>query len=346
MTVTVLCPACRTALACPEQANGKQLRCGKCQHVFQAAWPVAAKPAPPPAADPIASLPEALPVERFPDALPVERLLDALPVVQQNRSARPTPQRAVAPPAPSRAAKDPSDVLWWKCNRTGGVHVQAGVVVLRKKFVVFIPSEESRNVLAQVVGGVANAASPIKVYKLPSFGGPQGRRDRDLGRMVDQLRQERPDDFDEALIETAKYYGGFVWPQDQVKVGRATKKKDGRPQPLMFSKDTESLRGYATAGPMLDRLLEGWTITDPPILADVIGLVGFSALPLFMATATYLCHLWKPNEVPYWAAFIWLGFAVPLYLAAGFIVARAQLRRYRNARQAAQPRAVDPPASK
>jgi len=208
-------------------------------------------------------------------------------------------------------------VLWWRGNLIDGLNVQAGVIVLRPDFVAFVPTEQAKNLLGTLAGGLAEAASPFQTVSLDWL-----RRRPDPLQMIEDLWAERPDSFVESVIEIAGRLGGLVWFPQSTRVARTGMKSTG----LIFVKGPTELRGYAPAGAELDRLLEGWQETEPPILGDVIGILVVSLLPLFMAAASFVGHLLS-DDIPSWASLIWLGVAGLLYLLVAGKVAWLRLKR-------------------
>jgi hypothetical protein len=90
-------------------------------------------------------------------------------------------------------------VKWWRGTSIDGLNSQAGVVVLRPTLVAFVPTAESKNLLGVMAGGVAKSAAGIHTISLAWL-----RRRPDPFAMVEDLWDERRDDFDACLVEAAE----------------------------------------------------------------------------------------------------------------------------------------------
>jgi hypothetical protein len=222
----------------------------------------------------------------------------------------------------SNHPQPPSDMLCWSGNYIDGLRKQAGVIVLRPQMVVFIPTEKAKNLVGMMAKGMAEAASPIQTVSLDWL-----RNRPDPLRMVRDLWNERHDDFDRAIVEIAQRCGGEAWPRIAVRVARTG--KGGRTEGVIFMQGSSEWRGNAPGGAVLDRLLKGWRETDEPLLGTVIALCFVSLLPLCMGGVTFVAHLFT-NDIPWWAALIWVGLAGLLYVAVGVKVALAWFRRKRR----------------
>jgi hypothetical protein len=243
----------------------------------------------------------------------------------------PRPPRRVEIPTQDEPVLQPSffapagEVLWWKGNRIAGLSKQAGVIVLRPGFVAFLPSEGTQNLVGVLAKGMADT-----VFRIPSLPLDWLSRRPDPLQLVTHLWTQRPDRFDERIREVARQAGGSVWSRNDTSV--AVTGKAGRAwRGVIFMHDKAELRGYAPGSPLLERLLDGWQESAPPIASDVKGLLVVSVLPLLLAVALYIGHL-SSDDVPYWAPFVGLALAGLLYLVAGFIVARHRLSRKRRLR--------------
>src|SRR5262245_31986509 len=216
MNTYAVCPVCRLQMACRPEA--RFLRCGRCNHVF------------------VRKEPELLEVTAADE--PIDSIPDVLP----------------ADEAPSQASDSGSatagKALWWQGNFIEGVSAQKGVIVLRSKFVAFLPTEKAKNLIGALAGGLASAASPIQTIPLDWL----QRRPNPL-QMVNDLWTERPRDFDRCLFEIVEHLGGFVWAQSVAQVARPDKGTTGRSEVLMIVRQQAELRGSAPAGPELDWLL-------------------------------------------------------------------------------------------
>jgi hypothetical protein len=138
------------------------------------------------------------------DVLPVtDPILDVIAVEES--------PPAIAGTAPSvaklvRRIREPaSEALWWRGNCVNGLNAQPGVIVLRKDLVAFVPSGEAKNLIGVLAGGVADAVSPIQTVSLEWL-----RSRPDVVGMIQDLWDERRDDFDVCLVGVAKQLGGFA----------------------------------------------------------------------------------------------------------------------------------------
>jgi hypothetical protein len=295
MTSNIPCPVCKTIVPFPATHDGELLCCPKCQLRFKTTGPT---PAP-------CEIPVLEAVDPIPEVLPVSPALTVQPT-----------------PPPRTNAKLPTDVLWWRGNCIDGLNAQAGVIVLRRDMVVFMPTEKAKNLVGLLTKGLVDAASPFQTISLDWL-----RSRPDPLQMVRDLWDERPDDFDRCIIEIADHLGGWAWPRIVVRVARP--RKGGRSEGVIFTQGPTELRGYAPGGEVLERLLKGWQETDEPILGTVIAMFVISLLPLFMAAATYIAHFFT-TDIPWWGALIWVGMAGLLYVAVGIKVAWVWLRRKRR----------------
>jgi hypothetical protein len=273
-------------------------------------------------------LPADVPGEVIPEALP------AGPSSPSDGSGRRYGSHQSTRPVGIQGSADA--VLWWKGNYIDGLNVQAGIVVLRPNLVAFIPSEKSKNLVGVLAGGLASAVSPIHAVSLDWL-----RRRPDRLQLVNDLWEDRRDDFEPCLFEIVEYLGGFVWSRTSAAAARLRRtetsevSKDfgslgtGGSEGLTFMRKQTELRGYAPTGAVLDRLLEGWKAAEPSARGDVIGLLVVSVLPLLLAAALFVGSLLTP-DIPGWAPLIGLGMAGVLYVAAGIKVAWLRLRRRRR----------------
>jgi hypothetical protein len=314
---TISCPACRAALTVPPASPGSLLRCGRCRHTFQAHGSLApVEAAVVPVLEPAEPVLDVVPV---PDPIPEVLAAEEPSVV----SASPNDTR---PPRQKR--RPTSDMRWWRGNCVNGLNAQPGIIVLRKDLVAFVPSGESENLLGVLGSGLAGAVSPLQTISLEWL---QSRTD--IGLMIQDLWDERREDFDVCLGEVARQLGGFAWPRQATSVARSGGGRPGRSEALVFLRDAAELRGSTDSGPQLDRLLLGWAQSDPPLRGEVIRLVLVSLVPLLLAAVAYIWHLLS-DEMPLYATFPWLGLAVLLYVALGVKVVLHWLRRKRKASSA------------
>lgn len=287
MITYAICPVCRLRMDC--SADAQFLRCDRCQHIFARSEPDV----------PVATLADE-PIDSIPEVLPAEEGLS-----QTRASGR----------------ESAGGTEWWRGNLIDGLNAQPGVVVLRAQFVAFLPTAEAKNLVGTLAGGLASAASPIQTIPLDWL-----RRRTDPLEMVNDLWAERRDDFDQCLFEIVGHLGGLVWARSAAQVARPSKGTKGRSEAVTFTRRGAELRGYAPAGPKLDRLLHDWQETAPSAASDVIGLLVVSVLPLFLAAALFVGSLLTP-DIPGWAPLIGLGLAALLWFLAAIKALLVRLRR-------------------
>jgi hypothetical protein len=296
------------------------------------------KPPPPPEDDlpVLAALVEIVPQLEPIEALPVLEAVvpepkpkaRAVPAVQKK------PQRAESPPPPaSRKAETNKDrrpgkreALWWNCNRIASLSAgsQKGIAVLAPGIVAFLPTERTKYLLGEMALGMGKAA--VGVYTI-SF---EWLRQRpNLFHMLEDLYDERPDDFPNALREVAETLEGVVWLPDDTQYARQGKSA------VIFVHNKDELRGDAPVGPMLDRLLKDWKETDPPLLGNLIGMGCVTLIPLLITCLAFIGYL--TGDLPFIAVLVWMGFtAIPIIGMAILIpvtLIRRSNRRKRMAKQ-------------
>jgi hypothetical protein len=251
----------------------------------------------------------------LPEVMPADEPVDAISEVL------PADGEPNQPNDPAEASA--GEALWWQGNFIDRLSAQKGVIVLRSKFVAFLPTEKAKNLVGTLAGGLASAASPIQTISLDWL----QRRPNPL-QMVNDLWSERRDNFDRCLFEIVEHLGGFVWARSVVQVARPDKGSTGRSEALMIVRQQAELRGSAPAGPELDRLLSEWQETAPSARGDVIGLLVVSVLPLLLAAALFVGSL-LTHDIPRWAPLIGVGLAVLLWLLAALkaVLVRRQAKR-------------------
>jgi hypothetical protein len=145
-----------------------------------------------------------------------------------------------------------AELAWWRGYRVGGLSSQAGVVILRPEYVAFLPSQESKNLLAMAATEMASSAVGLQRVTIEAS--------YPFDVLLGVLADRDPRHFDRWVRKAVERHGGRLWGRVGVKVSREGIPVAPRSEAVVFSHDGITLRGKPPRDqrPAALRLLESW----------------------------------------------------------------------------------------
>jgi hypothetical protein len=193
------------------------------------------------------------------------------------------------PPFPPLAAESTGEVLWWRGACVRNTTVLKGVIILWRNQVAFLPPRDAWG----TVGDDAGSALGVSPDWLHTHSDPL--------RLVTDLWDGHPNDFEECLLRFARQVGGVVWSIREVEVQWDGRGLMGVSEAVVFFRGKVELRGYAPAKPALRQLLAGWPARIPPLRGDLLVAGLIAALPFVAAVGLSIAYV-MAEDLPWWPA--------------------------------------------